>query len=362
MASSRTTRYRAAVIGCGARPNSGQAGKLAAGFGIGYAHGNMYRRCGATQLVAAADIDPENLSAFRDEYGLAAAAGHADYRRMLDEAKPDLVSIGTYVGLHRSMIEDAARAGVRGIFCEKPFVDSPAALVAVRRVVAETGVKISICHQRRNNPVFQRARELYNDGTIGDRVMCMAGISGWDLSEWGSHWLDIFRCLHRDEPVEWVMGQCRVRDVRGFHHAIEDHGVAYFKFTGGGFGLVDGGHGVTAPHTMALVGTAGVIRIEGEHTLHIDGPGGRRQESPTYKDRGLGFADDFEAMLERHLDWIEGGDVPPCGLPNTDGSAELNLAAYLSAVRGDRIDLPLTEDDLAYDEWPVEELARRSSR
>ncbi len=38
---------------------------------------------------------------------------------------------------------------------------------------------------------------------------------------------------------------------------------------------------------------------------------------------------------------------------------EVNLAAYLSAVRGDRIDLPLDAEAMALDEWPVEILARR---
>jgi hypothetical protein len=38
----------------------------------------------------------------------------------------------------------------------------------------------------------------------------------------------------------------------------------------------------------------------------------------------------------------------------------LNLAAYLSAVAGDRIDLPL--DEFGLDEWPLEVLARRATR
>jgi hypothetical protein len=44
------------------------------------------------------------------------------------------------------------------------------------------------------------------------------------------------------------------------------------------------------------------------------------------------------------------------GLQNMLLTSELNLAAYLSAVQGDRIDLPL---DYTLTEWPVEVLARR---
>ncbi len=55
-------------------------------------------------------------------------------------------------------------------------------------------------------------------------------------------------------------------------------------------------------------------------------------------------------------DWVKGGPEPALGLSHTANTAALNLASYLSMVQGDRIDLPL---ESAYDEWPVEELARR---
>ena len=88
-------------------------------------------------------------------------------------------------------------------------------------------------------------------------MLCVAGIADWDLSEWGSHWLDMFRFFHNDEPVQWVMCQGRVRDLRGFGHAMESHAVATFRFAGGGMGIVDAGHNVTDPHTMVLLGTEG---------------------------------------------------------------------------------------------------------
>jgi hypothetical protein len=46
------------------------------------------------------------------------------------------------------------------------------------------------------------------------------------------------------------------------------------------------------------------------------------------------------------------------GLSNMLKTSELNLAAYLSALRGDRIDLPLAGDLAALDEWPIEVMAR----
>lgn len=345
--------FKAAVIGVG----KAGAGSNAKGGGhqIGYGHGMMYQRVPRTQLVAAADINAENLAAFQEKF--AVERGFSDHRKMLAEVRPDIVSLCTYVGLHRGMIEDCARAGVKGILCEKPFLPSPADCAAVRRVAAETGVKIVVAHFRRNRLAFRRARDLYNDGTIGQPVLCVAGVEGWDLSEWGSHWLDMFRFFHRDQPIRWVFGQARVRDFRGYGHAMEEHAIAYFEFENGGKGFLDGGRKMAGDQTMTLLGTEGQIQIFREAILRIDAPTGRRVEDFS-KEASEQGSQPWDRMLEDLIAWLEGGTEPELGLTNMLKTSELNLAAYISAVRGDRVDLPL-RDELA--EWPVEILARRNT-
>ena len=359
-------RYTAAVIGVG-RAGPGTYAK-GGGHQIGYTHAQAFGRSPRAALVCGADVNRANLDAFNAKFGLA-HAGFTDHRAMLREARPDVVSIGTYVGLHRAMIEDCARAGVKGILCEKPFLASPADVAAVRRVADETGVRIVVAHIRRYLPAFERARDLYTGGAVGEPVLCLAGIGGWDLSEWGSHWLDMFRYFHNDRPVEWVMGQARVRDTRGYGHAMEEHAVAYFGFRGGGKGLLDGGTGMTANANMTLVGTAGTIRIYDERRVEVDTADGRTVEDfgdkpPVGWDRTNVRADaswwlyPWDMTVHELVGWMEGGPVPRVGLPTMLETAELNLAAYLSAVRGDRVDLPLDDPST---EWPVEVLARRAT-
>lgn len=343
-------KYRAAIIGVGAALASGNKG---GGHQIAYTHATAYQANPMVQLQSGADINADNLKAFQQKFNV--ENGFADYQVMLKETRPDLVSICTYVGLHHPMIVAAAYAGVKGIICEKPFVTSPAALNEVRRAARETGVKIQVCHVRRYLPAFIRARDLYQSGAIGEPLMCIAGIAGWDLSEWGAHWLDMFRFFHGDRPVRWVFGQARVRSLRGYGHAMEDHAVAYFEFDGGGKGILDGGMAMNGPWTMTLVGTQGTIRIQREDTLEVDTAAGRKTEK---------FSSDWGQLWQRMvvdmLTWIEGGPEPVTGFTSMAKSAELNLAAYISAVRGDRVDLPLTGADEQFNEWPVELLARRN--
>ncbi len=345
--------FKAAVIGVGKAQASSQKG---GGHQIAYTHAAMYQHIDRTRLIAAADINEENLKAFQAKFGV--NEGFRDHREMLAQVRPDVVSICTYVGLHRSMIEDCARAGVKGILCEKPFLASPADCEAVRRVAAETGVKILVAHFRRNRLAFRRARDLYNDGTVGQPVMCLSGIEGWDLSEWGSHWLDMFRFFHQDRPVRWVFGQARVRETRGYGHAMEDHACAYFEFEDGGKGFLDGGRKMNGDPIMTLVGTQGTIRIFREVELWVDTAAGRRVEDFS-KEPVEQWPVMWDKMLVDLVAWLEGGPEPELGLSNMLKTSELNLAAYLSALRGDRVDLPL-RDDLA--EWPVERLARAAQR
>lgn len=345
-------KYTAAIIGAGALVGSGKKG---GGHQIGYTHAAAYQGQPRVKLVAVADINAENRHAFQQKFGV--EKGFADYRVMLGECRPDLVSICTYVGLHHEMIISAARAGAKGIFCEKPFITSPVALADVQRQAQETGVKITVAHIRRHLPAFIRARELYQSGAVGQPLMCIAGIAGWDLSECGSHWLDMFRFFHHDRPVRWVFGQARVRSLRGYGHAMEDHAVAYFEFDGGGKGILDGGMAMNGPWTMTLVGTEGTIRIQREDTVVLDTVAGRKTE--TFPADGA-YIYIWRKMVSDLIDWIEGGAEPVTGLTNMAQSAELNLAAYISALRGDRIDLPLSGAAAAIDQWPVELLAQRN--
>jgi hypothetical protein len=61
--------------------------------------------------------------------------------------------------------------------------------------------------------------------------------------------------------------------------------------------------------------------------------------------------------LNALIQWIEGGGEPTVSMNQAMASQEIAFGAYLSALRGDRMDLPLQADDVT--EYPVELLARR---
>ncbi|MFZ4600116.1 MAG: Gfo/Idh/MocA family protein, partial [Terrimicrobiaceae bacterium] len=301
-------KYRSAIIGAGAPIGGGIKG---GGHQIGYSHARAYQNHSQTELVCAADINAENLAAFQAAFS--PVGGYSDYREMLEREKPDIVSICTYVGLHRRMIEDCANAGVKGIFCEKPFVASPADLVAVQEIAKETGVQIIVAHLRRMMSSYKRVREIIDSGELGKLRLMSGGIEGWDLSEWGSHWLDMFRFWNGDAPAQWVLGQARVRDTRGYGHAMEEHAVAWFGFENGVRGVVDGGCGMVPDNSMwpSIEGTEGVIHMQGEMEIRVISAEGSRTEKFDQLPPEEFYPSAWADCLQGLLTWMEGGAESP---------------------------------------------------
>lgn len=339
------SKYQIALVGVGKAEKNGGLD----GCKIGYQHAQNLAKFERAELVAGVDIHPGNLEAWQQKFRI--PQGFFDYDTMLRELRPDAVCIATYVGSHYPLIEKAARAGVRGILCEKPFLNSPAEMTKLRTLIAETGVHIVVNHLRRHQPLFLLARHLIDTGRLGKMELMSAGIDGWDLSEWGAHWLDLFRFLNRDAPIAWVFGQARTRDKRSFGHCMEEHAMAYFHFTNGCRALLDGGsHLGTA--AMTLTGSEGSLRVLNEGEMILQTATG--WEKITAESYGLPvWLGPWNALF----DWMEGGDEPDLGATNQLLTSELNLAAYLSALAGDRMDLPLQSE---IDQWPVDCLAAKS--
>ncbi|MFW5697720.1 MAG: Gfo/Idh/MocA family protein [Fimbriimonadaceae bacterium] len=340
---------KAAIIGVGASsPSSVKGG----GHQIGYSHAGAYERSPDVDLVAAADINPENLAAFQDRFQVSKT--YADFHEMLQDTMPNIVSICTYVGLHMPMLQACFQANVPAVCCEKPLVNSPNELDELKR--ADTSTKVLVAHIRRYLPAFIKTRELVETGEIGDLVTFTASVEGWDLSEMGSHLLDAARMFAGDGAAAWVMGQARVRDQKGYGHAMEDHAIAYFSLTDGTRGVLEAGKAAKDP-AIFLQGTRGQIVLRSENHVTLYNASGET-EFNFADDPGSGWEPMWDRSLEALIHWMNGGPEPSIGLSNALHSAELNLAAYVSMIRGDRVDLPLLDPS---DRWPVDILAERQS-
>jgi predicted dehydrogenase len=145
---------RAAVIGTGA---------IARGCHLPALH--QLAEEGETEVVAAVDIDAAAVREFCATGGVPHA--YTDLARMLEEQRPDLVTICTPPTLHREQTIAALNAGA-WVWCEKPPVPSLADFDAVEAAEgADGGPYAAIVFQHRFGSGAAHVRRLLDAGALG---------------------------------------------------------------------------------------------------------------------------------------------------------------------------------------------------
>ncbi len=203
--------YRAAVIGRTGRGNYGHQLDL------------VWKHIPNAQLVAVADENPDGLKKAAERLGVKAA--YADYREMLRQERPDVVSIGArWADCHHDMVIAAAEAHA-SIYLEKPIARTPAEADRMIAACDRAGVKLAVAHQMRMSPIVDYAKQQVAKGIIG-QLQDMRGrgkedkrAGGEDLIVLGTHVFDLMRQFAGD-PL-WAFGRVTAagadvkrRDVR----------------------------------------------------------------------------------------------------------------------------------------------------
>jgi predicted dehydrogenase len=65
------------------------------------------------------------------------------------------------------MLLDCVAAGVKGIYCEKPFAPTLADADAMLAACQKAGAHVAVAHQNRAVPYLDRVKQLVREGAIG---------------------------------------------------------------------------------------------------------------------------------------------------------------------------------------------------
>ena len=200
-----STRYRTAVIG---DTDHGD---------YGHEWDTAWNGLPDVEVVAVADPDPAGRARSQKRSG--AARAYADYHKMLETEKPDLVAIcPRWADQRVAMVTAAASVGAN-MMIEKPFA---ASLEDADRMVAAIDaarVKVQIGHTARPHPVTLQVRALVKAGGIGELLEIRSRgkedqrAGGEDLIVLGTHCVDMVRFFAGDP--QWVFAHVteRSRDV-----------------------------------------------------------------------------------------------------------------------------------------------------
>jgi len=199
------------------------------------------------ELVAVASEGEEGTPPPRVKSEFSGVPLFADYRRMIEAVKPDIVSIGCRYALNGKAALFALERGIR-VVCEKPVADSLSELAALDDCVRRSGIPLIPEFTMRWLPAFQAARGVVKSGALGRVVLASAqksyafgnrpefyrkrslygGTVGWVA-------------VHAIDFIRWCTG-LEYASVAGFHGNLsqpgyaecEDHAVLSFGLRGGG--------------------------------------------------------------------------------------------------------------------------------
>ena len=90
-----------------------------------------------------------------------------DWREVVSDPGVEVVSIATPNNMHLEVARAAAKAG-KHIFCEKPVGRGPDETAEIESLARQAGVITGVGFSYRRAPVVQYARQLIQDGRLGD--------------------------------------------------------------------------------------------------------------------------------------------------------------------------------------------------
>ena len=121
------------------------------------------------EIVAVCDVFSEKMEALLAKHDLQTDTSikrYEDYKQMVAEEKPDLVSIATESGIHAEIALYCIEQGVN-LIIEKPMAMSIEDADRIISLSEKKGVKVSACHQNRFNVAIQKLRKAVEAGRFG---------------------------------------------------------------------------------------------------------------------------------------------------------------------------------------------------
>jgi scyllo-inositol 2-dehydrogenase (NAD+) len=190
-----------AVVGCG-RMGARTADTLRAAVPKGWLplnHAEAVASLPGLRLVACCDRDPAMAKEAVGRYG---GAPYTDYRDVLANGVPDIVTIATRTDGRAAMIAVCAEAGVRAIHAEKPLCRSIEEGEAAANAVIRNKMAFSFGATRRYMGAYRHARDIIQSGRFGEARQVLLNFRSGPLQWTHPHSVDLAMFFSGDAEPE----------------------------------------------------------------------------------------------------------------------------------------------------------------
>ena len=344
-------RLKAAVIGLG-RIASTIDEELDDFDGVEFPYGHIpcYMSMPEVEVVGMSDTWVEQREAAGAKWGFEAL--YADYRQMLEETRPDIVSVCTSAKPRGDILLEIANGGygVRAIWAEKPITLSLAEADAAIDACKRANIALAINCTRRWQDDYLQVNALIDDGAIGD-VVSVDSRSSCGLSHNGSHLITTLTMYVPERAVS-VVGEAELDEANPDN---DFSGVGLIRFPGKVRGYVRAYDNGPNESSHDIVGTDGMVRIINDaRSIQIWTAYEASESDRQLRERRSFVRSHFPPPVRRHsggvnavydlIHCIESGDDPRCSGEDAREALEIAIAIRESERRGNQpVDLPLAD-------------------
>ena len=203
-------KLRIALIGAGMIANAAHLPAI----------GNL-RKKGLAEVIGIADIRPEAAAETAKRHDI--PKWYTDPQKMLDELKPDFVSVCTPNRYHKQWTLAALRAGA-DVACEKPMAVSLADAEELFAAAAACGKRLFPCQCMRWRNYMRQSKYLVDSGALGTPYFSdisfirRYGIPTWGMFHMKEHNFGGPFCdlgVHLIVSLLWIVGSPKVEAVSG---------------------------------------------------------------------------------------------------------------------------------------------------
>lgn len=224
-----------------------------------------------TDLVAICDINENTLNSVGEEFKIPVENRYTDWHDLLKIEDLDIVLVITPDQLHQEMSETFLAKGIH-VLCEKPLALTREEMSGIIHAADKSEAKFMVGQICRFTPAFIKAKELIDNGTIGE-VYFVESEYAHDyatiLHEWRAdprrHGVVGGGC-HAVDLLRWFVGDPLEVFAYGSHKLLpqvtyDDATIAVLKFPNDVIGKVFVSTGCKRPYTMRTLvyGTKGTI-------------------------------------------------------------------------------------------------------